>query len=285
MRAILILTDFSQNAEHAAMSSAMLVEKLKTAIFLYHTYYDNPLIGAYARGSMVIDEFSLLAKESTVKLNQLAIHLRTSICHSSVQDFCPEINYQCGEGSLGKNVADILQEKEIEFVVMGASARSTIHNLFFGSDTLSVIENSNRPVLIIPEKNQMEKIQKVTLATAFELEDLNAIAYLVELSRVLNYELEIVHVSLQGKSEDPVKRKAIQTHIGALPQNNISYREISGKDAIKRLNKLCKENRTDMLALVHYRHGFLSAIFKKSHAEQAVLSHHIPLMIIPAGMR
>lgn len=284
MKTIVILTDFSKNAEHAAISSAMLVEKLNATVFLYHTYYDSPLIGAYARGSMVVDEFLLLAKESVVKLNQLAIRLRSTIIHSSLLNFHPEINYQCGEGSLGNNVTSILKEKETELIIMGASARSTIHNLFFGSDTLSVIENSTRPVLIIPQKAEMNKIKKVTLATAFELEDINAITYLVELSKMFTYELEIVHVSLQGQSENPGKGKAIQTHIRAIRQNNVSYREIHGKDAIKRLNNLCKENGSDLLALVHYRHGFFSNIFKKSNTAQAVLSHHIPLMVIPAGM-
>ena len=72
MKTILTLTDLSQNADHAALSSAIMIEKLHAPVFLYHTYYDSPLIGAYARGSMIIDEFSLLKKESVVKLNQLA---------------------------------------------------------------------------------------------------------------------------------------------------------------------------------------------------------------------
>jgi nucleotide-binding universal stress UspA family protein len=284
VKTLLVLTDFSKNAEHAAMSSVVLVEKQNTAVFLYHTYYDSPLIGAYARGSMIVDEFSSLKKESVVKLNQLAVHLRTTNFHSSVQNFHPKIDCQCGEGSLGSNVAAILKEKEIEMIVMGASARSTVHNLIFGSDTLSVIENSSRPVLIIPEKGEMQKIHKVTLATAFELEDLNAITYLVDLSRIFGYELEIVHVSLQGQTENPVKGKAIQTHIKAIQQNNITYSEIHGKDVIKRLNNLCTENESDVLALVHHQHGFFSNIFSKSNAEQAVLSHRIPLMVIPAAM-
>lgn len=284
MKTLLILTDFSKNAEHAAMSSVFLVEKLNVAVFLYHTYYDSPLIGAYAQGSMIIDEFSLLKEESLVNLNKLAIHLRSSIIHSSVQNFHPEIDFQCGEGSLGSNVAEILKEKEIEIIIMGASSRSTVHNSIFGSDTLSVIENSSRPVLIMPERSENQKIRKVTLATAFELEDLNAIAYLVELSKFFGYELEIVHVSPHAQTENPVKGKAIQTHIKAIHQNNITYSEIHGKDVIKKLNSLCTENGSDMLALVHYKHGFFSNIFRKSNVEQAVLSHRIPLMVIPAGM-
>jgi hypothetical protein len=40
-----------------------------------------------------------------------------------------------------------------------------------------------------------------------------------------------------------------------------------------------------MLALVHYEHGFLSGIFKKSTTEKALGHQHIPLMIIPADIQ
>jgi nucleotide-binding universal stress UspA family protein len=167
---------------------------------------------------------------------------------------------------------------------MGASARSTIHNLFFGSDTLSVIENSSRPVLIIPAKKEMNNIQKVTLATAFELEDLNAINYLVQLGKILHYELDIVHVSVQGQGDNMVKQKAIRTHLDVMEQNNFTCHEVHGKDVIKRLNKHCTATGSDMLVLVHRQYGFFSNIFDKSNAEKAVLSHRIPLMVIPAAM-
>lgn len=282
MKTIFILTDFSENATHAAKGAVMLIEKLRTNVFLYHTYYDSPVIPAYAGGSMVIDEFTLLKEESTAKLAQLANKLKYLVMDLSKNRYCPEITYQTGEGSLGHNISAILKEKDVELVVMGSSSNSTFHHLFFGSDTLSVIENSSCPVVVVPAKVEFKKIQKVTLATAFELADINAITYLLDLGKILNFELEIVHVSRSGETENQVKRQAIQTHVNVISQSNISYKEIRGKDVIHRLNNHCKENGSDILALVHYGHGFFSNILTKSNSEEALLNHHIPLMIIPA---
>ena len=145
MKTVLMLTDFSRNASHAAISASSFVSKLKADVFIYHTYYDSSLILAYGRGSMIIDEFALLEKESVTKIKELASGLQDAVMCSSVQDFQPEINSQCNAGCLGDNVARILKEKQIEMIVMGANAKSNIHNLFFGSDTLSVIEKSTRP--------------------------------------------------------------------------------------------------------------------------------------------
>lgn len=206
MKIFLLLTDFSGNAEHAQMSSVIVIEKLQTEGDLNHTYYDNRLIGACARGSMIIEKFSLLEKERVIKLNRLAFRLCTIIIHSSINNFHPKIDFQCAEESLGDNAATILKEKEVEMIVVWLSANSRIHNLFFGNDSLSVIENSSRQLLILSKIGEIQKIRKVTLATAFELLDLSAITYLFKLNIVLSYDLEIVHVSLQGQIENAVKK-------------------------------------------------------------------------------
>lgn len=284
MKTVLMLTDFSANASHAAKSSLMLVEKLHADIFLYNAYDDLPMIPAYTGGPWVVDEFSFRKNESIVGLTQLSIqikHLITSFC---TDDYKPKIDYQSEDGSLGNNIPSIIQEKDVALIIMGTSTNSTLNHFFFGSDTLSVIEHSSCPVLVIPPKSEMKKIKKVTLATAFELSDINAITYLVGLGKTLCFELEIVHVSLLEESENPAKEKAIYSHVDAIKQTNVTYQQIRGKDVINRLNRLCKDNESDMLVLVHYRHGFFSNIFNKSTTEKALVNHHIPLMIIPSVM-
>jgi len=282
MKTILILTDFSENATHAAISAAMVIEKLHAHVLLYHTYYDSPVIPAYAGGSLVISEFSLLKKESIIKLNHLEVNLRRKIMEISVQGFRPAIDCLCGEGPLGNNVADILKEKDIELIVMGASANGNIHHLFFGSDTLSVIDHASCTVLVIPPEVEMNKIRKVTLAAGYELADINAINYLVDLGRIFNYELAVVHVSLRSEEENQARGKAIRSHIEAIKQTNISCREIKGKNVVKRLNNVCKENGSDILALVHYQRGFFDNMLNTSNAGEALLIHRIPLLVIPA---
>ncbi|WP_370362887.1 hypothetical protein [Mucilaginibacter flavidus] len=73
---------------------------------------------------------------------------------------------------------------------MGGSSNSNLEHLFFGNDTMDVIDHTLCPVLIIPPKAEF------TLATAFELSDINAINYLVKLGKIFDFQLEIAHVSL-----------------------------------------------------------------------------------------
>ncbi|OJW16829.1 universal stress protein [Mucilaginibacter sp. 44-25] len=284
MKTILMLTDFSENADRAAKAAAKIVPQLNADILIYNTYYDHPILPTYAGGPLVVEEFVFRKDESTAKLSQLAIQLRHIMAGVSQGGFKPQANYQCGEGSLGKNTAALIQENTIGLVVIGGRTDNAIDHFIFGSDTMDVIDHASCPVFIIPPKADMNALKKVTLAIPFELADINAINYLTGLGKQLNFHLEIVHVSLLEKSEDTIKKNAIVSHINAIKQDNITYLEIRGKNVVKRLNRLCKDKNSDLLALVHYQQGFLSGPFDRSTTVAALDNQRIPLLVIPSEL-
>ncbi|MES2378696.1 MAG: universal stress protein [Bacteroidota bacterium] len=150
MKTILMLTDFSENANHAAKTAAKFVPRLKADIMLYHTYYDHPILPTYAGGPWIVEEFVFQKDESTAQLSQLAIQLRHIMAGISKDSFKPPTEYQYGEGSLGKNIAAIIQEPKVSLVVIGSRTDSAMDHLIFGSDTMDVIDHSACPVLVIP---------------------------------------------------------------------------------------------------------------------------------------
>jgi len=284
MKTILMLTDFSENANHAAKTAAKIALQLNADILLYNSYYDHPIFPKYASGPLVVEEFVFRKDESIEQLSWLAIQLRNIAADMTKNGFIPKIDYQCGEGSLGKNIAVVIRENKVGMVVIGGRSHSAAHRFIFGSDTMDVIDHASCPVLIIPSKVEMKEVKKVTLAIGFELADINAISYLSGLGKQLNFQLDIVHVSLPDKNDNPVKESAIVRHINAIKQDNITYREISGKDVVKRLNRLCKDDDSGMLALVHHRGGFFSRLSDHSATATALDNQHRPLMVIPSDM-
>jgi nucleotide-binding universal stress UspA family protein len=283
MNTILVLTDFSENANHAAQAAPLLAAKLHSDIIIFNSYYNHPVIPAYAGGPLAVDQLAFQKEDSTSALHQLARQLGYN--GQVKEEFKPQVHTQCGEGPLGNNLAAVINEKKVSFIVMGSSSNSPVNHLFFGSDTMDVVDHASCPVVIIPPKATLEKLKKITLGTAFEPFDNFAITYLANLSKKLGFELEVVHISVFEKYEDPDKEKALLRHIKKLEDAGIIYKQIRGKEVIDRLNHLCKENGSDMLALVHYEHGLLSSIFKKSTTEKVLGHHHIPLMVIPADMQ
>ena len=168
MKTILVLTDFTKNAAHAASSALMLAEKLGTRLLLFNTFYNMPILPSNggSSGPWVVEDLVLRETDCDKKLKQLSADLQKQVRPHSANK--PQIAVQYGEGELSRNIETILQEIDVELIVMGARSGSAINHIFTGSDTRAVIDRATRPVLIIPENQGLQNLRKITFATNFE---------------------------------------------------------------------------------------------------------------------
>ncbi|HEY0243921.1 MAG TPA: universal stress protein [Mucilaginibacter sp.] len=286
MKTILILTDFSENATHAAISSVMLSEKLHANLLLLNNITGIPVTPYYLGGGLVAEEASWLVEESKKNLKKLTESLEPVIARLDPEQHKPTVHTQIEEGSLGENITAILDQKNIEMVVIGGKTGSSFDHILLGSDTLSVIKHSNRPVLVVPFEADFKKLKKVVFATDFNEADINAMHFLVKLGKQFDFQLEIVHVSLIGENDkhDNDKETRFLSKVDKLKYPKIVYKHIRGKDVIERLNRFCEETKADVLALVHYSHSFFLRILQDSHTQKALSSQNVPLLVFPAGM-
>src|SRR6185437_6289095 len=283
---ILTLTDFTENASHAAASALMLAEKLHSRLLLYNTFYNMPILPSYAGEPWVEDDLASREEESNKNLRQLADIFAERIAKTSFEVYKPAISYQYGEGELLKNVEAIINDNDIELIVMGARTGTTLGHILNGSDTRSVIDHVSRPVLVIPEMAKFDAVGKVTLATNYAASDLRAVVYLLKLSRYFNFQLEIVHVSLfwTAEEDNTEQKKYFREQVGLMNFPHVSYKEVKGRDVVGRLNRLCAEHESDILVLAHYKNGFFARLFSESTANKALSDQHLPLLIIPPKM-
>jgi nucleotide-binding universal stress UspA family protein len=286
MKTILILTDFTENSAHAAKCSVMLGSKLHADLLLFNTYITAPVIPEYAGGPWVADEIMQREKLCKNKLQYLHSVLEDTIERLEPGASKPAVHIQSGEGRLGINVEEIIQQKDIELVVMGARSGSTIEHLLTGSETSEVINRSARPVFILPHNVNLKRIKKVVFATDFDRADMNAVRYLIKIGKEFNFQLGIVHIAIYGDNTSlkVAKEKEFLNQVSKLDYPGITYTVVRGKDVINRLNKLCDETGADMLALVHHQHSFFMRLFQQSTTGEALLNQSIPLLAIPSKM-
>jgi nucleotide-binding universal stress UspA family protein len=286
MKTILVLTDFSENAKHAAKSAMCLSENLHADIFLYNSFVMAPAAPYYAGGPIVTEGIMWYSDESKDLLKKLAEDLETNCDHCSDGQFKPKITCANGEGNLGKDVVDIIKHKDIELVVMGARSGGTIEHILIGSDTNSVINHTTRPVLVIPPQSDFKGIKKIVFATDFNDVDIKALNYLKGLQKIFHCEMEVVHVSLNNEDDKKNfgQEVVFASMVNSLNDADLSYKTIRGKDVVNRLNRLCHETKADVLALVHYKDSFLSRILEPSKTKDALSHQKVPLLIIPSKM-
>ncbi|WP_295672673.1 universal stress protein [uncultured Mucilaginibacter sp.] len=284
MKTILVLTDFSENATHAAASAVLLGAKLRTNLLLFHNYQSLPVTPFYAGGAMVAEEPDWFAEESKKHLAELEKNLDPVLETVDEDDIKPHIHSESNEGNLVENIKLITGKKDIELIVMGSRTKDPIDHFFFGSETTSVIHHAKSPVLIIPPNNDLSNLNKIVFATDFDKADFDAIQYLIKIGKVFDTEIEVIHVVEPGDTTavKTAKETLFREHVAKLKYPKITYRKIIGKDVVKRLNRLCKETGTGLLAMVHQHHYLFVRMLKHSVTKEIMIDQNIPLMVFPS---
>jgi len=285
MKTILILSDFSENSVHAALSGVMLSKQLHANILLFNTNVSQPAMPQYAGGPTVMDEFNFLEKESKESLEKISASLAPLLAQSG-SDWKPSIDTLTGIGSLASQVKEIIHEKDIELIVMGSRSGNAIDHILLGSETFAVIDRSTRPLLVVPLNSGLDRLRRVVFATNFKDADIKAIHYLTGLGHVFNFELDIVHVNVLGDDDITKGLREIEfmKHVNRQKYPHIVVEEIKGKNINERLNKLCEESNTDLLAFTHYKDSFFSRLFSHSNTRRALDAQKLPVMIFPADI-
>jgi nucleotide-binding universal stress UspA family protein len=284
MKTILVLTDLSKNAAHAAESAAWFAEQLHTGLVLWHCHPKIPVMPGYAGGAAIAGAIAgpVEGKEA---LQQALVELEDYMIGTDGK-YKPQLSANYCEGSLQEELRSEISEQTFELIAIGASTDCAADHIFFGSDTWKVIETANCPVLIVPLNTRLDQLNKVVFATDFEPGDLKAIMYLEALSNALDFRIEIVHVAVNGNMDEAMAKKATAFN-GKLAnlKRPVTYKEIRGKEVVGRLNRISKQTGADMLAMTHHQYSFFKRLFSDSIAKRELAHQRIPLLIFPINYR
>lgn len=285
MKTILVLTDFSRNAAHASHSAAWLAEKLHTTLVLWNCSPKVPVMPGYLGGVLLADVVAG-TDESQELLNEAMQELDDFIGTTNGQ-YKPRLSTCYREGNLQQALSQQLKNEAVEMIVIGsAAAECSLDHVFVGSDTYKIIETATCPVLIVPPRAGLDQLDKVVFATDFEPEDLKALIYLNHLSSILGFDIEVVHVTLNGdKDEATINRENdFQLQLGKVGKL-ISYKEIRGKEVTGRLNRISKQTDADLLAMTHHQYSFFKRLLTDSEAKKELAHQKIPLLVFPVNAK
>nr|WP_294948121.1 universal stress protein [uncultured Mucilaginibacter sp.] len=282
MKKILVLTDFSDNATRSAEAAVLIGARLHANIILCNSFISQPVLSEYGGMPWPVEQL-LWEDDGKEKLAYLREGLQKFVKQLPANSHYPSIDTRQVIGSLGYEVKDIVENDKVEMIVMGSQSGKALDHILVGSDTAAVINHTNRPVLVVPACHPLTKIKNVTLATIFDEGGLKAVHYLTRLGRVFNFSINIVHIALWGDKAMPdAIKNTFMKQVAKFNYPHITYHNISGKELANRLNDFCGENCSDVLALVHDQHSFLSRLFKQSHSQALLKNQALPVMIIPA---
>jgi len=286
MKNILVLTDFSKNAAHAAEVAVNVAAHLNANLLLFHSFVVDPALPYTENGPWLNEVYTLQTQEAKRKLEGLKEHLAFFIEQVPASYHKPAIKVLAATDSLGTQVRELGQQKNLEMIVMGARSQGAFEHFLFGSETSTVIDKSNVPVLIVPLDADLRHINKIVYASDIDRNDSAAISYLTEFAGAFRAKLEIAHIEPFGEDEHEKTsdESALVEELVQLKRGDITYQKVRGKDVVQRLERFCTDEKADILAILHHTQSFFRRVLQQSNTREVLHDRQLPVLVLPSGM-
>ena len=284
MERILISTDFSANATHAAEYGYNLAKHLKANVALCNAVLvpaEMPQAGVVV---WPMDEYDNLIKGSADDLLQLKHNLQKS---DDEEHFKPSVSLINESGIVADVINNAVEHKKIDLIVMGTHGSGGAGALLLGNHSRNMINATTRPLLLIPPEAKIGPVKKIAYATDFKNpdEDLETIYKLIDFARRIYANVLITHVTTEENQTNKFQKWLHNLLVDLSNTANyphIYYRIVRNDSAQHGLDWLCEHGHVDILAMLHRPHHFLDTILKGSYTQKMANHIPIPLLVFPA---
>jgi nucleotide-binding universal stress UspA family protein len=144
-----------------------------------------------------------------------------------------------------------------------------------------VIEDSQIPVIVIPEKASLRSLKKIVFASEFRDSDVNAVKQLSIIASSFDAEIIILHI-VQNKDEVKAEFSIIDFFSAqvkkATTYPKISYRVFKSESIEKGIELFIDSVEADMIALSARDRNPIEKLFSKSLTKELSFHSKVPLL-------
>jgi nucleotide-binding universal stress UspA family protein len=283
MKKLLVATDFSATAKHAAEYAYLLAKQLKAGLFLCNTITVPAEVPMLGMAGWPGGESDTLLDDSIDELKRLKVHLEQT---DHTETFRPPVDYLNEAGTVSDIVNAGTFKQRVDVIVAGAHSQGGFGTLLLRNHAHELIETCVKPLLIVPDAASFKPIQKIAFATDLEHpeKDLEQLYELITLAALLDAEILLTHIHPE-KDHPAGFEKRIEKFLVEISNKanypKIYYRIIKQDKAELGLDWLCAHGQIDMLAMVHREHSFINSLFRGSLTQKMANHIPIPLLVFP----
>ena len=286
MKKLLISTDFSDRATHAAEYGYNLGRQIKSDIILFNAFIVPAEMPQATRIAWPMEDYASLKLESSDHLQHLKVHLKSK---NETGGFQPTISCISEAGTVVDLVNDIDLSENIDLVIIGTHGSTGLNTLLLGNNCRKMIDRISRPLIMVPPEAQIAPIKKIAFATDFKhpKEDIISFHKLVSIAMLLNAEILIVYIynekDFSSEFTGWVNNSLLELSHKSY-YKNINYTSILNNQTENGLDWLCEHGQIDMLSMVHRPQNFIESLITGSDTQK--MAHHIsiPLLVFQAKM-
>jgi nucleotide-binding universal stress UspA family protein len=281
MKKLLIPTDFSNNAGKAMRFAIHLAQNHK-GIKLLFFHATETEISRRTPSRMYGELVEQDIEEGKEKLKK-EVHKQFKELGIDEQEIHNELVVIYG--SFKDNIKSEVNRLGVELIIMGTCGASGFQKIFFGSNTVSVMEKVACPVLAIPDNYKYHSVKQIAYAADF-LAIEEGFDKVVNLAKLFNAPLEIFHVDsvLPHRIDhhnfdktgflDHLKKKF---HYEAISIDLLKLEDEDSDDALDGIQAYVTKKHPSILAMATYDRIWIEKLINPSLTKEMMFQTQVPM--------
>ncbi|TBN04341.1 universal stress protein [Hyunsoonleella flava] len=278
MKNILLPTDFSENSWNAIAYASKLFKDSECTFFLLNTYIPEIYHVEYIL--MEPAQFGLgdAIKENSLK--QLS-DFKNKISNTFKN---PKHNIEtiASFNSLISEMKDIVEDKNIDYLVMGTKGATGAKEILFGSNTVHAFKNIKCPIMAIPDGFSFEKPHDILFPTDYKIDYKDHhIKPIISITSLFNTRVNILHATY-GYELSEAQKKSKQKLEVYFKKTSLLFHNVSGQTVQEAINNFQLKSKINLLVMINNKHSFFENLFFKNTINQIGFHLNIPFLVIPS---
>lgn len=266
---ILLPTDFSDNAWSSAVYALNLLENFNCTFYFLNA--DKPHVS--------VPEYNLEKRIDVQKeLLELKDMAKTANANSRHQ-----VQAIASQYNLVKAINTAIDRYGIDFIVMGTKGATGAKEIFYGSNTVNVLNRVKAcPVLVVPDEFDYEEPKHIAFPTDFNRSyTKKEMGHLKRLASLHGSKYRIVHIATE-KELDKNQKQNQEILNSFLSEFEASFHWLPDYSSKKNtITDFINEMNVNILVMINYKHGFMEKIVREPVVKKIGFKPIVPFFVIP----
>lgn len=278
MKTILLPTDFSETAQHAADFALTLADLLQAKILVIHAYMPPITTTEYV---IPLPEQGFMQEYFQVEEDMLAKFTKDLAAryHDDKKPYAI-VESKFMVGAVSDCIQEIEEEMPVDFVVMGTVGASNAWDRFWGTNTLGVVKHIKTPIWVIPKATKLHAIEHLIYMADLEGDEIGAVKKVLDVATLLGADTKVLHVKEYLEPEVFSTKEIIQELEETFEGQAISFTNLYRDDTIAGLDTYVHHHQPDAVVIARRDKGLLERLFHKSVISHLAVTSKIPMLVL-----
>lgn len=286
IKRILVPIDFSRNSLTACLFAFALAKKLGAEIKLLHVFNDPfvdsgyiPTRASYQNFSKnVLHEIEDMAQKNLISFLQ---ELKEKLDEFHLSDV--KFHYNLRRGKPEYQIVNLAETYKPYIIVIGAQGAGKMPTDIIGSVTTKVIENTEVPIIAIPESWEYKDFTHLNMlyATDFQDSDHSAFNKLLDITKPFDISFNCIHIeSNENAPWKEMQMFKLESSLNKLyPDTDIKCNLIKHPNLLEGIQNFIDESNIDIISFTSPKRSIFYKLVFPNNLKKMIYQSKIPLLI------